>query len=62
MNEAPKRARLDYNLGIVLIVLGGFLLVFKLNVLAHLLKLWPVALIWLGWRMYRRADEEERIA
>jgi hypothetical protein len=62
MNESPKRPGLDYNVGLVLIVLGGFILVFKLKILAYLLKLWPVALIWLGWRMYRRADEEERTA
>jgi uncharacterized membrane protein len=49
-------------LGVVLVVVGGLIVLVKLvpAVTLHaVLKLWPVLLIWLGWRMVRRDDHGE---
>jgi hypothetical protein len=60
VSASSSGRRWDHNAGIVLAVLGGLLLVKKLGILQHLLQLWPIALIALGWQMYRRADEGAR--
>ena len=57
MSEQRAGQGWDYNVGLVLAVLGGFALVVKFKVIAYLVKLWPLLLIWLGWRLFRRADE-----
>lgn len=50
----------DYNVGLVLAVLGGLILLFKFKIAQTVLSLWPAALIYLGWQMYRKADRPRR--
>lgn len=58
MSRQSSRPSWDHDIGIVLAVLGGFILLVKLKIHTLVLSLWPVALIVLGWKMYRRAGEQ----
>ena len=60
MSNGNGRPGWDYNIGLVLAVLGGIILVSKLKILQFILNLWPLALIFLGWQMYKKADGEPR--
>jgi hypothetical protein len=46
-------------LGVLLVVVGGFIVLVKFVpfvTLPVVFRLWPLLLIWLGWRMIRRDD------
>ena len=57
MSAAPPSSRRA--LGVLLVVVGGLIVLVKFVpaiTLHALFRLWPVLLIWLGWRMIRRED------
>ena len=58
MSVTTFRGRWDHHVGMALALLGGLLLLVKFKVHTLVLSLWPVALIYLGWQMYRKADHE----
>ena len=60
MSEKARRPAWDYNIGLVLVLVGGLILLVKLKIFQFVLSLWPLALIFLGWQMYQKADDRPR--
>ncbi|MEM7246620.1 MAG: hypothetical protein AAF533_14815 [Acidobacteriota bacterium] len=50
----------DHYLGVALLIIGGLALGLKLVpwLVKSLLGLWPLVLIYLGWRMFQRAQSD----
>ena len=59
MSQQTSPRSWDHNIGMVLAVLGGFILLVKLKIHTIVFSLWPVALIFLGWKMYRNAEADD---
>lgn len=56
-DSSPEQA-----VGIALLVVGAIVLVIKVVpaiTLHAVLKLWPLALVWIGWRMIRDDEAED---
>ena len=62
--KITEEVLMDRLIAIFIIVLGVNFLLDNFNLpridIGALFKLWPVALIWVGWSMWREADRKRR--